>query len=82
MDHNHITGEVRGLLCMLCNRALGKWRDNDSNVVSAAGYVQSYPATLALGRLHLTAPGRIGTKKRAKLLKKMAPQKYVEAGAG
>jgi hypothetical protein len=63
---------------MLCNRALGKWRDNDLHVISAASYVQGYPATEALGRAHVTAPGRIGTKKRAKLLKKIAEL----AGAG
>lgn len=79
VDHDHLTGAVRGLLCMLCNRALGKWRDNDFNVIAAAGYVQSYPATVALGRAHITAPGRVGTKKRAKLLQKMAQQ---EVGAG
>lgn len=75
VDHNHVTGAIRGLLCMLCNRALGKWRDNDINVINAACYVQNYPANAALKRLHLTAPGRIGTKKRAKLLRQMAGSK-------
>jgi len=24
LDHNHITGEIRGLLCFNCNTAIGK----------------------------------------------------------
>lgn len=32
VDHNHKTGAVRGLLCQLCNRALGSLGDNLSNI--------------------------------------------------
>jgi hypothetical protein len=71
VDHCHRSGLVRGLLCMECNRALGKWRDIDERVVAAGEYVKSPPAILALGRRHLTAVGRVGTAVRSKLLAAM-----------
>jgi hypothetical protein len=71
VDHDHITGLVRGLLCMTCNRALGKFRDNDQQVINAAQYVTQPPATIALGREHKTLPGGIKTKSRKKKIKGM-----------
>lgn len=70
VDHNHKSGLVRGLLCMHCNRALGKWLDNDENVANASQYIGTPPAYIALKRYHFTAPGRVGTKVREKLLAK------------
>jgi len=39
IDHNHVTGDVRGLLCMLCNQGLGLFRDNPELLINAAAYL-------------------------------------------
>lgn len=39
IDHNHETGEVRGLLCGSCNAALGLFKDNPSTLLSAFNYL-------------------------------------------
>lgn len=39
VDHDHDTGEVRGLLCGPCNRALGLLQDSPEVVRSLAGYI-------------------------------------------
>jgi hypothetical protein len=39
VDHNHETGEVRGLLCNPCNRALGYLKDKPINAIRAFHYL-------------------------------------------
>lgn len=41
VDHNHVTGEVRGLLCNNCNRALGLLQDNPANLRAALFYLKT-----------------------------------------
>lgn len=40
VDHNHSTGEVRGLLCERCNRALGLFADSPALLASAVRYLE------------------------------------------
>jgi len=40
VDHCHATGKVRGLLCEICNRALGHFQDSPKIFRSAAEYLE------------------------------------------
>lgn len=39
VDHDHKTGQVRGLLCLKCNMALGLLADSPKRMIRAAMYV-------------------------------------------
>ena len=41
VDHSHITGVVRGLLCTRCNVILGLVKDNPEHLLEAALYLES-----------------------------------------
>ena len=41
VDHCHITGQVRGLLCHSCNVGIGKLQDNYDIIERAADYLRS-----------------------------------------
>jgi hypothetical protein len=41
VDHNHVTGEVRGLLCTACNQGLGNFKDSIASLTQAAHYLAS-----------------------------------------
>lgn len=42
IDHNHMTGAVRDLLCGNCNRAIGLLRDSAELCLRAAEYLQRH----------------------------------------
>lgn len=41
VDHNHTTGEVRGLLCHNCNRAIGLLQENTQHLEAAIHYLKA-----------------------------------------
>jgi len=40
VDHCHTTGQIRGLLCSACNRALGLFQDNQYSLQNAINYLK------------------------------------------
>jgi dCMP deaminase len=42
VDHNHISGKIRGLLCHKCNRILGVFKDDISNFRSSLSYLTKF----------------------------------------
>jgi hypothetical protein len=72
VDHHHTSGLVRGLLCMKCNRALAKFKDNAEHLMKAAQYLLQPPATAALGIPRYGLKGR--TSNKAKTRHKLNPE--------
>lgn len=76
VDHRHRDGILRGLLCWRCNRAIGAfhrfWPDAVEMLQAAAEYLKNPPFTVVFGTNRFAVPGKVGTKKRAKLLKQLA----------
>src|SRR5262249_25852207 len=40
VDHDHVTGEVRGILCFNCNGGLGQFKDNIATMRNAIDYLE------------------------------------------
>jgi hypothetical protein len=65
VDHNHKTGQIRGLLTMSINKGLGYFNDDPKLLRAAADYLENYPAVLALGK---KVYGLIGQAKKKRIM--------------
>ena len=43
VDHDHKTGQIRGMLCNHCNRGIGHFRDDPLLLKFAAKYLKQFP---------------------------------------
>jgi hypothetical protein len=66
VDHDHKTGYLRGMLCWLCNKALGLFRDDVDIMANAVKYLHNPPAPIALGSPHFVRIGRMTNKREKK----------------
>ena len=40
LDHDHLTGEIRGILCLSCNQGVGQFQDDPGLLERAAAYIR------------------------------------------
>ena len=43
IDHDHNTGEFRGILCQRCNQGIGKFEDSETIIKKAYEYIRRSP---------------------------------------
>lgn len=42
VDHDHVTGAIRGIVCLLCNAAMGAFHDDPALIRRAIAYVKEH----------------------------------------
>ena len=70
VDHCHLKGLVRGLLCWQCNKGIAIFQDNSNWLYNASDYLEIPPFVKLFGD-RFCAIGKVGTKLRRKRIKKL-----------
>jgi Recombination endonuclease VII len=65
VDHCHLTGEVRGLLCIRCNSAIGFCSDDPAVLQAAAAYLQAARDRKKAQSSRCTVPGACSSEEGA-----------------
>jgi hypothetical protein len=66
IDHDHKTGQVRGLLNSWINKGLAAFQDNPEWLRKAADYLENPPVTAALGEDVFGVVGRVSRKAKSR----------------
>lgn len=67
VDHCHVTGKIRGLLCRECNHGLGNFRDNPQILHRATNYILNRKNINASALVFVGKSGALGMSKVVKL---------------
>lgn len=51
VDHNHTTGQVRGLLCSMCNSSIGLAKESADILKKLASYLEKHETLESIGAL-------------------------------
>lgn len=62
VDHNHLTGTIRGLLCQNCNSLIGFSREDAHVFIAAMHYLENYETELVLFESTCKAKSSIDTQ--------------------